>query len=55
MGKAAENERVEKLWKALKKYDIHTEEQLNEAMKEMKPLDIGCMVSPIKETVAVEK
>lgn len=55
MGKAAENERVEKLWKALKKYDIHTEEQLNEAMKEMKPLDIGCMVSPIKETVAVEE
>lgn len=37
----------EKIWKALAKYGIYTEEQLNEAMKTLKPLNIGCMVSPV--------
>lgn len=55
MGKAVESERVEKLWKALKKYDIHTEEQLNEAMIDMKPLDISCMVSPVNKPVALDE
>ncbi|MFF5993673.1 hypothetical protein AAGS61_02810 [Lysinibacillus sp. KU-BSD001] len=38
----------EKIWKALAKYGIYTEEQLNEAIKNMKPLNIGCMVSPVR-------
>ena len=36
---------VEKLWKALAKYNIYNEEQLNAAVREMKPLNISCMVS----------
>ncbi|MFF2794952.1 hypothetical protein [Lysinibacillus xylanilyticus] len=45
--------RIAKLKKALEKYGIYNEEQLNAAIKEMKPLNIGCMVSPVpsvKET-----
>lgn len=45
---------LEKIKKALAKYGIYSEEQLNEAIKNMKPLNIGCMVSPaptIKDTV----
>lgn len=41
--------RVEKAWKALAKYGIHTEEQLDEAIKNMPPINIGCMVSPLPE------
>lgn len=37
---------IEKIMKALAKYNIHNAEELNEAMKKMKPLDITCMVSP---------
>lgn len=44
----------EKIWKALAKYDIYTEEQLDEAIKKMKPLNIGCMVSPIKQDVVAK-
>lgn len=38
---------LEKIYKALEKYGIFNEEQLNEAIKNMKPLNIGCMVSPV--------
>lgn len=37
----------EKIMKALAKYGIYNEEQLNEAIRNMKPLNIGCMVSPV--------
>lgn len=43
---------VEKIWKALGKYGINTEAELNEAIKKMKPLNIGCMVSPVEERVS---
>ena len=43
-------EKFQKIWKALSKYGIHTEEELNMAIKQMKPLDIGCMVSPVKKS-----
>lgn len=36
-----------KLWKALAKYGINSEEELNAALKELKPLNIGAMVSPV--------
>ncbi|MEK5069780.1 hypothetical protein [Sporosarcina sp. FSL K6-1508] len=42
---ANEAQQVEKIWKALAKYGIHTEAELKEAVKKMKPLNIGCMVS----------
>lgn len=38
---------LEKINKALEKYGIFNEEQLYEAIKNMKPLNIGCMVSPV--------
>lgn len=50
MGKSKEHNRLEKIWEALAKYGIHTEAELNEALKEMEPLNIGCMVSPVKKT-----
>lgn len=45
---ASKVEQHEKIWKALAKYGISTEAELNEAMKKMKPLNIGCMVSPVR-------
>lgn len=45
--KNVKSDNHEKIWKALAKYGIYTEEQLNEAMKTLKPLNIGCMVSPV--------
>lgn len=42
------DEQHEKIWKALAKYGIKTEAELNEAIKKMKPLNIGCMVSPVR-------
>lgn len=38
---------LEKIKKALEKYGIFNEEQLNEAIRNTKPLNIGCMVSPV--------
>lgn len=38
---------IDKVWKALAKYGIHSEKELNEAIKNMKPLNIGCMISPV--------
>lgn len=38
----------EKIWKALEKHGIRTEAELSEAVKKMKPLNIGCMVSPVR-------
>lgn len=48
MGKknATDARQVERIWEALAKYGIHSEAELKEAMKKMKPIDIGCMVSP---------
>lgn len=37
----------EKLWKALAKHGIHSEDELNAALKKLKPLNIGAMVSPV--------
>lgn len=39
---------INKVWQALAKYGIHTEEELDEAIKNMPTLNIGCMVSPVK-------
>lgn len=38
---------LERIKAALAKYGIFNEDQLNEAIKNMKPLNIGCMVSPV--------
>lgn len=46
--------RIAKLKKALEKYGIYDEEQLNAAIKEMKPLNIGCMVSPVPSRTVLE-
>lgn len=36
---------INKVWEALHKYGIYTEQQLDEAIKKMKPINIGYMVS----------
>jgi len=41
--------RVQKAWDVLAKHGIYTEEQLDEAIKKLPPINIGCMVSPIPE------
>lgn len=43
--------KMEKLWNELKKYGIHNEEELDEAIAKMKPLNIGGFVNklPIKD------
>ncbi|ACA41264.1 hypothetical protein J2D69_16010 [Lysinibacillus sphaericus] len=52
--KVIENTRLEKIKKALEKYGIYSEEQLKEAIKNMKPLNIGCMVSPVPPKKVLE-
>ncbi len=42
------NQKIDKVWKALAKYGIHSEKELDEALKNMKPLNISCMVSSLK-------
>lgn len=44
-------ERKKKVWAALNRYGIFTEEQLDEELRTMKPLDVSCMVSPTKKKV----
>ena len=39
--------KIETVLKALAKYGIHNEKELNEAIEKMKPINIGCMVSPV--------
>lgn len=39
---------MDKVWKALAKYGVHSEKELDEALKNMAPLNISCMVSPLK-------
>lgn len=39
---------IDKVWKALAKYGVHNEKELDEALKNMVPLNISCMVSPLK-------
>lgn len=41
--------RIQAIWEALAEYGIETEEDLDNALKTMKPLNIGCMVSQPKE------
>lgn len=43
--------KIDKVWRALAAYGIHSEKDLDEAIKNMKPLNIGCMVSPVNKTV----
>lgn len=38
---------INKIWEALAKYGIYSEEELDEAIKNMEPLNIGCMVIPV--------
>lgn len=45
--------RVKKAWEALAKYGIYTEQQLDEAIKKMPPINIGCMVSPLPEAAKI--
>lgn len=45
-----EKPNINKVWKALAAYGIHSEKELDEAIKNMKPLNIGCMVSPVNRT-----
>lgn len=42
------NVKIDKVWAALAEYGIHSEADLDEAMKHFKPINIGCMVSPVK-------
>ena len=45
---------VEEVRKLLEsEYGIKTEEELNEAIKKMKPVDIGLFVSPLRKEEAV--
>lgn len=53
--KAVEKTQLEKIKKALEKYGIFNEEQLNEAIRNMKPLNIGCMVSPVPSKKVLEE
>lgn len=40
---------IEKQWQVLKKrYGINTMEEFEKAFKNLPPLDISCMVSPLK-------
>ncbi|MFJ7662985.1 hypothetical protein ACIQXW_11330 [Lysinibacillus sp. NPDC097162] len=48
-----DNLQQEKIKRALAKYGIYNEEQLNLAIREMKPLNIGCMVSPVPSKKAI--
>lgn len=42
------NVKIDKVWAALAEYGIHSEADLDEAMKHFKPINIGCMVSPVR-------
>lgn len=44
---STDTSQLEKIKKALEKYGIFNEEQLHAAVKNMTPLNIGCMVSPV--------
>lgn len=44
----------EKIWKELKKYGIHNEQELDDAIKNMKPLNISGFVSPVPENLKEE-
>lgn len=46
---------IEKVRKALSKYGIYTEKDLDEAIKKLPPLNISCMVSPVKKVTKPEK
>lgn len=39
-----EDKQVERIWAALAEYGIYSEQDLKEAVKKMKPINIGCMV-----------
>ncbi len=44
---ATTNMKMDKVWAALNSYGIYTEEQLEEAVKKMKPINISCMAGKI--------
>lgn len=46
---------INKVWQALAKYGIHTEAELDEAIKNMPTLNIGCMVSPVNTQKELNK
>lgn len=39
------NEEEKNIWKRLKKYGIHNEQELDESIKKLKLLNISCFVS----------
>lgn len=43
-----DNVNIDAVRKALLRYGIHNEEELDEAIKKMQPMNIGCMVSSTK-------
>lgn len=47
--------KIEKVRKALSRYGIYTEKDLDEAIKKLPPLNISCMVSPVKKVTKPEK
>jgi len=47
--------KIDKVWKALARYGIHSEKELDEAIKNTKPINISCMVSPVKALQAESK
>lgn len=44
-----QTEREKLIWKALRKYGIETEEDLDRELKKLKPLNIGIMTQRPKE------
>lgn len=43
--------RVERMRKILAKYGIHTEEELDAALKELGSINIGCLTTPAKQII----
>ncbi len=46
---------MEKVWKELAKYDIHSEADLDKHMATMPRLNITCMVSKVKKVKVTEE
>ncbi len=44
----SEKTREENMWKLLAAHGIHSIEELDEAMKDLKPINISCMASKLK-------
>ena len=48
-------EREKAIWKELAKDGIHNEKELDEAIKNMKPLNIGGFITKLEEVCSSEK